>query len=115
MHRKIHAPAPAATGFILADAAWKPIYANPEAKRILTWPRNPSKFQVAWTPLRKRIFQVFTRVDPENPNYHSATQQRFSRAVPPNDQCNKMIFVDARPRAEVPSSIRSTMASHRKS
>ena len=58
MDRKTHAPAPAAAGFILADAAWKPIYANPEAKRILTWPRNPRNFQVAWTPLRKRIFPL---------------------------------------------------------
>ncbi len=55
MHRKIHAPAPAAAGFILADAAGKLIYASREAERILTWPRDPTEFQVAWTSLRKRI------------------------------------------------------------
>jgi DNA-binding CsgD family transcriptional regulator len=54
VHRRIQAPAPATAGFILADAAGKLIYTSPEAKRILTWPRDLSEFQVAWTSLRKR-------------------------------------------------------------
>ncbi len=57
------AMAPAAAGFIIADGKGNPIYANSEAKIILTYPEGPRGFRPAWIGLRKAIFPAF---DPSN-------------------------------------------------
>ncbi len=57
------AMAPAAAGFIIADGKGNPIYANSEAKTILTYPEGPRSFRGAWIGLRKAIFPAF---DPSN-------------------------------------------------
>lgn len=56
---KVHrASRPAAAGFILADPEWKPLYANAEAKKIVTYPQAPRTFQSAWSLVAKRIFTL---------------------------------------------------------
>src|ERR1700758_1792962 len=47
---------PAGAGFILTDAEGKPLYANAEAKTIVTYPEGPRRFPSAWALIRKRIF-----------------------------------------------------------
>ncbi len=61
LDRETHAPTHAAAGFILADAKYKLIYANPEAKRILTYPETSAGFKFAWTALQKRIFPLLAK------------------------------------------------------
>jgi DNA-binding CsgD family transcriptional regulator len=73
MHSKVHSLAPAAAGIILADVSGMPIYASPEAVRILTWPKDLSEFQVRWAALRKSI-------------PHPAKQNSCSSAVPHDSQ-----------------------------
>jgi DNA-binding CsgD family transcriptional regulator len=46
---------PAGAGFILTDAEGKPLYANAEAKTIVTYPEGPRRFPSAWALMRKRI------------------------------------------------------------
>ena len=53
MHRN---SCPEGAGFILADPEWKPLYANAEAKKIVTYPDAPRTFQSAWALVAKRIF-----------------------------------------------------------
>jgi len=65
---------PAAAGFILVDAEWKLIYANPEAKRILTYPKAPRRFELAWTPLQKNIFPALAK---QNSSSSSTSQAEF--------------------------------------
>ena len=55
MHR---ASRPATAGFVLADTEWKPLYANAEAKKIVTYPDAPRTFQSAWALVAKRIFTL---------------------------------------------------------
>ena len=55
MHRN---SCPAGAGFILADPEWKPLYANAEAKKIVTYPDAPRTFQSAWALVAKRIFTL---------------------------------------------------------
>ena len=56
---KVHrASRPAAAGFILADPEWKPLYANAEAKKIVSYPHAPRTFQSAWALVAKRIFTL---------------------------------------------------------
>jgi len=38
---KMHRASRTAAGFILADTEWKPLYANAEAKKIVTYPEAP--------------------------------------------------------------------------
>jgi DNA-binding CsgD family transcriptional regulator len=47
---------PAGAGFVLADTEWNPLYANEEAKKIVTYPDAPRTFQSAWSLVGKRIF-----------------------------------------------------------
>jgi len=47
---------PAGAGFILADTGWNPLYANEEAKKIVTYPEGPRRFPSAWALMRKKIF-----------------------------------------------------------
>ncbi len=49
---------PAGAGFILADTEWNPLYANAEAKKIVTYPEDPRRFPSAWALMRKRIFTL---------------------------------------------------------
>ena len=51
-----HASRSAGAGFILVDTEWKPLYANAEAKKIVTYPDAPRTFQSAWSLVGKRIF-----------------------------------------------------------
>ena len=55
MHRN---SCPTGAGFILADPEWKPLYANAEAKKIVTYPDAPRTFQSAWALVAKRIFTL---------------------------------------------------------
>lgn len=45
-----------ATGFVLVDTECRPLYANEEAKRMVTYPEAPSKFESAWARMSKRMF-----------------------------------------------------------
>jgi DNA-binding CsgD family transcriptional regulator len=54
---KMHRASRTAVGFILADTEWKPLYANAEAKKIVTYPEAPGRFQSAWA-MGKRIFTL---------------------------------------------------------
>lgn len=58
------AMAPAAAGFIIADGKGHPIYANSEAKTILTYPEGPRGFRPAWIGLRKAIFPALDQPNP---------------------------------------------------
>jgi len=58
MERKTRAPTVAAAGFILADSEWNLIYANPEAKRILTYPKDPRRVELARTRLQTTVFPM---------------------------------------------------------
>ena len=51
-----HAVRPEGAGFILVDTEWKPLYANAEAKKIVTYPDASRTFQSAWSLVGKRIF-----------------------------------------------------------
>jgi DNA-binding CsgD family transcriptional regulator len=57
---------PGGAGFILVDSDWRLVYANPEAKSILTYPKAPRKFKLAQTPVQKKIFPL-----PANQNFSS--------------------------------------------
>jgi DNA-binding CsgD family transcriptional regulator len=61
MQRDTHALIPAAAGLIVVDAEWKLIYANPEAKRILTYPKAFRRFELAWTSLQKKFFPALAK------------------------------------------------------
>src|SRR5229473_7062843 len=61
MERKTRAPTVASAGFILADSEWKLIYANPEAKRILTYPEDPRRVELARTRLQKTVFPLLAK------------------------------------------------------
>ena len=69
---KVHrASRPAAAGFILADPEWKALYANAEAKKIVTYPEAPRTFQSAWALVAKRIFTLNGRQNLSSaPNSH---------------------------------------------
>jgi DNA-binding CsgD family transcriptional regulator len=74
VQRETHASIPAAAGFILVDTERKLIYANPEAKRILTYPEASRRFKLAWTPLQKKIFPALAK---QNSPSSSTSQVEF--------------------------------------
>ena len=53
--------APAAAGFILADGEGNPLYANSQARAILSYPEGPRSFRPAWSSLRKAVFPLFNQ------------------------------------------------------
>ena len=62
---------PAGAGFVLADTEWNPLYANAEAKKIVTYPEAPRTFQSAWALVAKRIFTLNGRQNLSSaPNSH---------------------------------------------
>ena len=82
--RKTHAPTTALAGFILADAKWKLIYANPEAKRILAYPKNASAFEPGWIALRKSILPLLAKHDSSTTqlDLKSGRRRYVSRVIP---------------------------------
>jgi DNA-binding CsgD family transcriptional regulator len=65
---------PAGAGFILADTEWNPLYANAEAKKIVTYPEGPRRFPSAWAVMRKSIF---TLTSEQNASLASASRVEF--------------------------------------
>ncbi|PYU25074.1 MAG: hypothetical protein DMG30_06565 [Acidobacteria bacterium] len=65
---------PAWAGFILADTEWNPLYANEEAKKIVTYPEGPRRFPSAWALMRKRIFTLTSK---QNSSLASAAHVEF--------------------------------------
>jgi DNA-binding CsgD family transcriptional regulator len=64
MAKMIRAQTVAAAGFILADSEWRFIYANPEAKRILTYPEDPRRALLARTRLHEAVFPLLAKQNP---------------------------------------------------
>jgi DNA-binding CsgD family transcriptional regulator len=65
---------PAGAGFILADTEWNPLYANEEAKKIVTYPEGPRRFPSAWALLQKTIF---TLTSEQNSSLASTSRVEF--------------------------------------
>jgi DNA-binding CsgD family transcriptional regulator len=65
---------PAGAGFILADTEWNPLYANEEAKKIVTYPEDPRRFPSAWALMRKRIFTLTSK---QNSSLAAASHVEF--------------------------------------
>ena len=71
---KMHRASRTAVGFILADTEWKPLYANAEAKKIVTYPEAPRRFQSAWALMGKRIFALTGK---QNSSFASTSHVEF--------------------------------------
>ena len=65
---------PAGAGFILADPELNPLYANEEAKKIVTYPEDPRRFPSAWALMRERIFTLKSK---QNSSLASASHVEF--------------------------------------
>jgi DNA-binding CsgD family transcriptional regulator len=58
----------------LADTEWNPLYANAEAKKIVTYPEDPRRFPSTWALMRKRIFTLKSE---QNSSLASASRVEF--------------------------------------
>ena len=65
---------PASAGFILTDAEGEPLYANAEAKTIVTYPEGSRRFPSAWALMRKRIL---TPTGKQNSSLASSSHVEF--------------------------------------
>jgi DNA-binding CsgD family transcriptional regulator len=84
MHRNSR---PAGAGFILTNAEGKPLYANAEAKTIVTYPEGPRRFPSAWALMRQRIFsptgkQSSSLASSSHVEFLSGRRKYFGLAIP---------------------------------
>jgi DNA-binding CsgD family transcriptional regulator len=87
VEKRTRAPIPANAGFILLDMKWNVVYANPEAERILTYPKPPRSCEWSRIPLQKKIFPVLTHYDSAPPaiphaEFMSGRRKYVSRTFP---------------------------------
>ncbi len=75
---KTRAITPAEAAFILADAEGNPIYANLEAKKIVTYPEGPRNFRQAWAYIWRTIFSVPNK-QKSSSGFTFRTESRFGK------------------------------------